>query len=142
VKLLIDMNLPPSWADRLARHGHEAVHWSSIGAVTAPDREILEWAREHGRVLVTHDLDFSAILAATSEQSPSVLQLRALDILSEDAITSVIETIRANHEQIERGALPSIDERGARIRILPLRTRTTWPRRLRAPDGSAFAGAP
>jgi predicted nuclease of predicted toxin-antitoxin system len=26
VKLLVDMNLSPSWVDRLARHGFEAVH--------------------------------------------------------------------------------------------------------------------
>jgi hypothetical protein len=37
VKLLVDMNLSPSWVDRLARHGFEAVHWSTIGAATAPD---------------------------------------------------------------------------------------------------------
>jgi hypothetical protein len=40
VKLLVDMNLSPSWVDRLARHGFEAVHWSSIGAASAPDHEI------------------------------------------------------------------------------------------------------
>jgi predicted nuclease of predicted toxin-antitoxin system len=34
---LVDMNLSPSWVDRLARHGFEAVHWSTIGAATAPD---------------------------------------------------------------------------------------------------------
>ena len=37
MKLLVDMNLSPSWVDRLARHGFEAVHWSTIGAATAPD---------------------------------------------------------------------------------------------------------
>jgi hypothetical protein len=35
------MNLSPSWIDRLVRHGFEAVHWSTIGAATAPDVEIL-----------------------------------------------------------------------------------------------------
>jgi predicted nuclease of predicted toxin-antitoxin system len=60
VKLLVDMNLSPSWVGRLARHGFEAVHWSTIGAATAPDSEILTWANEHGFVVVTNDLDFSA----------------------------------------------------------------------------------
>jgi predicted nuclease of predicted toxin-antitoxin system len=64
VKLLVDMNLSPSWVDRLARHGFDAVHWSTIGAATAADHEILAWAHQHGSVLVTNDLDFSAILAA------------------------------------------------------------------------------
>ena len=29
MKLLVDMNLSPSWVERLARHGFEAVHWST-----------------------------------------------------------------------------------------------------------------
>jgi len=47
VKFVVDMNLAPSWVARLTRLGFEAVHWSSIGAATAPDDEILAWAREH-----------------------------------------------------------------------------------------------
>jgi hypothetical protein len=30
VKLLVDMNLSPSWVDRLAHHKFQAVHWSTI----------------------------------------------------------------------------------------------------------------
>jgi predicted nuclease of predicted toxin-antitoxin system len=45
VKLLVDMNLSPSWVDRLARHGFEAVHWSTIGAATAPDSKRFNQAR-------------------------------------------------------------------------------------------------
>jgi predicted nuclease of predicted toxin-antitoxin system len=56
VKLLVDMNLSPSWVERLGRHGFEAVHWSTIGAATAPDVKILAWATEHAFVLVTNDL--------------------------------------------------------------------------------------
>jgi predicted nuclease of predicted toxin-antitoxin system len=64
VKLLVDMNLSPGWIDRLARHGLEAVHWSTIGAATAADHEILAWAHEHNFVVITSNLDFSPILAA------------------------------------------------------------------------------
>ncbi len=49
----------------------EAVHWSTIGAPSAPDDEIVAWAREQQFALITNDLDFSAILAATSGQSPT-----------------------------------------------------------------------
>lgn len=120
MKLLVDMNLSPRWVGLLAHHGLEAVHWSTVGAASAPDHEILAWAREHLHVLVTHDLDFSAILAATRERSPSVLQLRWLDLQSDAAVAAVATAARAHREAIERGALLSIDERGARIRILPL----------------------
>ncbi len=58
------------------RHGFEAVHWSTIGAATALDVEILRWANEHGFVLITNDLDFSSILAGGGEATPSVVQIR------------------------------------------------------------------
>jgi predicted nuclease of predicted toxin-antitoxin system len=121
VKLVVDMNLSPSWAARLTRLGFEAVHWSTIGAPTAPDDEILAWAREHGYVVITNDLDFSAILAATKGQKPSVLQIRNQDLLSDAAMNSVATAIEAFRPDIEAGALLSIDESGTRVRMLPLR---------------------
>ena len=84
MKLLVDMNLSPSWVDRLARHGFQAVHWSTIGAATAPDSEILTWATEQ-RLRPYHErsLDFSSILAASAEAMPSVVQIRTQDLLAE-----------------------------------------------------------
>ena len=121
MKLLVDMNLSPSWVGRLAQQGFEAVHWSTIGAPTAGDDEILTWARVNRFVLITHDLDFSAILAATSELAPSVVQLRMQDLLSERALEAMVAAINAHAKDIELGALISIDESSARVRILPLR---------------------
>ena len=121
MKLLVDMNLSPSWIGRLAQHGFDAVHWSTIGAPTAGDDEILTWARVNRFVLITHDLDFSAILAATSELAPSVVQLRMQDLLSERALEAIVTAINAHAKDIELGALISIDESSARVRILPLR---------------------
>lgn len=121
MKLLVDMNLSPSWIEQLAQRGFEAVHWSTVGAPTAGDHEILSWARVNGFVLLTHDLDFSAILAASSDVAPSVVQLRMQDLLSERALNAVVTAVNAHAEVIELGALISIDESGARVRILPLR---------------------
>lgn len=123
MKLLIDMNLPPEWIGRLAQRGYEAVHWSTIGAAADSDREILTWASDHGLVVLTHDLDCAAILAATSERAPSVVQLRIHDVLAGRACEAIVDAISAHSEQLGAGALLSIDEMGARVRILPLRQR-------------------
>jgi predicted nuclease of predicted toxin-antitoxin system len=77
VKLLIDMNLSPDWVDRLRAAGLSAVHWSDVGRMDAPDVEIMAHAAKFGYVVLTHDLDFSAILAANQGTKPSVVQIRA-----------------------------------------------------------------
>ena len=127
MKLLVDMNLSPGWVDRLARHGFEAVHWSTIGAATAPDVEILTWAKEHAFVLITNDLDFSAILAASSGASPSVVQIRTQDLLSDGVVSIVASALEVHRQNIERGALLSIDEAATRVRVLPLRRSQDLP---------------
>jgi len=60
VKVLIDMNLSPLWVEQLSRAGFEAVHWSNVGDPRTPDRTLMQWAREHGYVVLTHDLDFGS----------------------------------------------------------------------------------
>ena len=70
MRLLVDMNLSPDWVPLFVSHGWEAKHWSQVGKGTAPDAEIMSWAREHGHVIVTQDLDFSQILFATYAAGP------------------------------------------------------------------------
>ena len=123
MKPLVDVNLPPEWIARLAQRGYEAVHWSTIGAVTASDHEILTWAIDHGFAVLTHDLDFAAILAATSDRAPSVVQVRIHDVLADTSFEVITAALSAHDEQLAAGALLSIDETGSRVRILPLRRR-------------------
>ena len=63
-------------------------------------------------MLVTNDLDFSAILAASGTDGPSVVQIRTQDLLSDAAVRIVAKAVGAHREDIERGALLSIDEGG------------------------------
>ena len=106
MKLLVDMNLTPSWVDGLARHGFEPVHWSTIGAPTAPDVEILTWANGPAFVLITNDLDVSAILAAGEVERRRASCKSELRICSPDVVVSIVaKALDVHREDIERGAL-------------------------------------
>jgi predicted nuclease of predicted toxin-antitoxin system len=120
MKIVIDMNLSPKWDAVLASAGHECVHWSEIGSANAPDREIMAWAPLNGYIVFTHDLDFGAILAATDADSPSVLQVRTLDVSPQSIGPLVISAFEQFVEELASGSLVSVDEKQSRARVLPL----------------------
>jgi predicted nuclease of predicted toxin-antitoxin system len=121
MKLIVDMNLSPAWCGALEHHGFEASHWSSVGDPGASDVAIMTWAREHDYVVLTHDLDFTTLLATTSAAGPSVVQVRAQDVTPTHLVPLVVRAIKAHIEELNQGALVTIDDVSARVRVLPLR---------------------
>jgi predicted nuclease of predicted toxin-antitoxin system len=81
----------------------------------------MAFARANGYVVLTHDLDFSAILAATQDAKPSLVQIRAEDVRPETVGRALIEALRQMSAQLEEGALLTADPARTRLRILPLR---------------------
>ncbi len=63
IKLLLDQGLPRSAVQYLCDANVHAFHVGDIGASAASDEEILELARRDGRIVVTLDADFHALLA-------------------------------------------------------------------------------
>ena len=124
MKLLLDMNLSPDWVPVLEVAGHEARHWSRVGAHHAPDTTIMAWAREAGCVVLTQDLDYGALLFATQARAPSVMVLRAEDVRPASIASVVIAALRTAEKDLLAGALVTVDPRRARINTLPLRGRT------------------
>lgn len=121
MKILVDMNLSPSWVPVLVAAGHEAVHWVSIGSPTAPDRDILQWAKERQHVVFTHDLDFGAMLAVIEADSPSVIQMRTANPVPDFCRGLVLDVVQRYAGELVSGALISIDANKSRMRLLPLR---------------------
>ena len=121
MKLLLDMNLSPTWVRFLEENGFEAVHWSTIGEPTATDAVIMGWARGRGFVVITHDLDFSALLASTEAVGPSVVQVRSQDVLPDTIGADVVRVLRDHRAALAEGAIISIDELTSRVRVLPVR---------------------
>jgi len=120
MKILIDMNLSPLLAEILKDKGVEAIHWASVGDPKAADHEILEWAKENKYIILTHDLDFCAILAATNANFPSVLQIRTQNVSPDHIFPIILFTLSQYKDLLESGVIISIDERRSRVHILPL----------------------
>lgn len=120
MKLLIDMNLSPQWIEVFERNGWQAVHWSSVGDPRSADRVIMDWARANQYVVFTHDHDFGTLLAVTQAEGPSVIQVRAQDVLPKHLEGIVIKALKQYESLLESGALIVVDETTSRARILPL----------------------
>jgi predicted nuclease of predicted toxin-antitoxin system len=120
MKLLVDMNLSPRWVPFLAASQLDAVHWSMVGPVNATDTEIMAYAREHGYTVLTNDLDFSAILAATNGTKPSVVQIRSDDLNPNAIGPLVVNAVNQLAVQLQSGALVSVEPHRTKVRILPL----------------------
>ncbi len=120
MKLLVDMNLSPRWVKLLADADIEAIHWSSIGAPTARDIDIMGIAREKGYVVLTQDLDFGTILAATQGKKPSVVQIRSEDVSPDTIGKQVVTALQQMAVDLEQGALLTVNPKRIRARILPL----------------------
>lgn len=76
ISVLLDQGLAPRAAGLLAPYGIEAIHVSDIGLAQAEDVQILEAARQSGRICVTLDHDFHTHLAIAGDGHPSVILLR------------------------------------------------------------------
>jgi predicted nuclease of predicted toxin-antitoxin system len=120
MKFLIDMGLSPEWRETFEAHGFEAEHWSEVGSPKAKDREILSWAREHGFIVFTHDLDFGHLLALTHAAGPSVIQVRSEEVLPSRIGPLVLRALRQHCDLLESGALVVIEPANFRVRILPI----------------------
>ncbi|WLT40537.1 DUF5615 family PIN-like protein (plasmid) [Synechocystis sp. B12] len=120
MKIVIDMNLSPSWVKFLENQGFQAQHWSTIGRANAPDSVIFAWAQQNNYVVFTNDLDFGAILANSKTKTPSVFQLRTQDLMPGKVGDLVVSHLRQFKEELNQGALISVNLNRAKVRILPI----------------------
>jgi predicted nuclease of predicted toxin-antitoxin system len=75
-------------------------------------------SREH--VVLTHDLDFSAILSATHGEKPSVVQIRSDDVNPSNIEMKVIGALRQMESELNACALVPVDPNRTQLRLLPL----------------------
>ena len=120
MKLLLDQALPCTAAALLREGGLDAVHVGEIGHATSDDAEILRQGQEDNRVIVTLDADFHALLALTGASSPSVVRIRVEGLRAEAASKLIQTVVTRCGEELEDGAVVTVQLGRIRIRRLPL----------------------
>jgi predicted nuclease of predicted toxin-antitoxin system len=85
-----------------------------------PDPDILRKAVNKNRVLLTHDLDFSDLLAVSGAHLPSVIIFRLRNMRPERVNHFLRAVLDTRSDALNEGAVVSITEGQARVRSLPL----------------------
>ncbi|WP_375456495.1 DUF5615 family PIN-like protein [uncultured Methylobacterium sp.] len=116
MKFVIDVNLSPEWVGLLATQGHDVVHWRDIGAIDASDDDILAWAVQEDRIVLTADLDFATAVATRGLRAPSVVQVRAGSTDPSVVGGFVVQSIANAGPALGGGAILTIDPGQARLR--------------------------
>jgi predicted nuclease of predicted toxin-antitoxin system len=123
VKFLVDNPVSPLVAEALNAAGHDAVHVRDRGLHQADDEVLVDIAAAEGRVIVSADTDFGAILAVRNETKPSVVLFRRgtprRPSLQAELLIANLPGIAS---ELERGAVAAFYDTRIRIRRLPVGT--------------------
>ena len=120
MNLLLDQGLPRTAAALLREMGIDAVHVGEIGMAAATDEAILARGAQEQRAIVTLDADFHALLVLSGADQPSVIRLR-IEGLKAVALSRLVQKILGEcAQEVESGALITVQENRIRVRGLPL----------------------
>lgn len=121
LKYLADIHISPLTVEALQASGLMIQRVANVLSPRAKDSEIVTLARLQDWIILTQDLDFSALIAKSGETRPSVISLR-LQHASPTRVTQLLLSILPSlQKDLAQGAIVSIDEGGIRIRMLPVK---------------------
>ena len=119
MRFIADMGISPKIVDSLQHRGHQATHLQDEGLYSLADPDILKKARREKCIVLTHDLDFGDLIAASGADLPSVVIFRLRNMRPENVDQYLLKVISQYSEPLENGAIIIVSEGRIRIRELP-----------------------
>lgn len=120
IKLIGDMNISPQTVTALQQQGWDIIRVPDVLPAIASDVEILNFARQENRVIVTHDLDFSMLVALSGYNQPSLITLRLSSTDLNTVNQKLLEILPQVEQQLQAGSAITIEDTAVRIRQLPI----------------------
>ena len=100
--------------------GEDVRHLREEGLTKLEDELILLKAVRESRVVLTFDLDFGELLAASSSRVPSVVLFRLRNQTPRSVTPKLLQVLTEQREALEQGAIILVDDAGYRVRHLPI----------------------
>lgn len=122
LKFIADIHISPLTVEALKNKGYDIIRITDKLPATASDKEIIQLAHDEKAVIITQDLDFSAIaiVAQSNLNGPSVVSLRVADAKPTIITRILITMLPLIEADLIEGAIISIDEKEYRIKKLPI----------------------
>ncbi len=117
---LADINISPLTVALLQGKGWDVIRASELLPATADDRDLLNAARRQGRAVITHDLDFSTLLAVEGLSQPSLITLRLAATDPVAVAARLDEVALMLSELLQQPCAVTIEDLNVRARRLPI----------------------
>ena len=120
LKFVADVHISPITVSSLQEAGYQIRRVTDFIPANSSDKQIVELAIQKASVIVTQDLDFSAIIAQSGMIKPSVISLRVGNAKPQ-TIAVILKTILPLIEKdLISGSIVSVEETEFRVRKLPI----------------------
>ena len=120
MRFLADMGISPSTAVWLTELGYDAVHLRDEGLHRLADSLILQKTAAEERILLTSDLDFGYLVAASGTTVPSVILFRLSDMRPRNVCTHLEIVLHRFQGELLAGSIIVVREGTIRVRRLPI----------------------
>ena len=120
VRYLADQNISIRTVALLQGSGYDIRRSSDFLPPHTSDSRIIEFARTEDWTIITQDLDYSALLADSRHDRPSLVSVRLHDNRPHslaEVLGRILPTVEAD---LQEGAIIVVEESRIRIRRLPL----------------------
>jgi predicted nuclease of predicted toxin-antitoxin system len=120
MRFLADMGVSLRVVEWLRSFSHDVIHLRDEGLQTLPNGEIFQKALREGRIVLTFDLDFGEIVAASGARSVSVILFRLSNTRADFVIQRLKTVLEQSVEELAQGAVVLVEDGRHRVRRLPI----------------------
>ena len=121
MKFLADMGVSMTTVRALREHGYESVHLRDLSLQTLPDDQILAKAVRESRIVLTFDLDFGDLLAASGGRTPNVILFRMRNQTPVMITSRLFQVLEKCLDALTAGVFIVVEDGRYRVRHLPIR---------------------
>jgi predicted nuclease of predicted toxin-antitoxin system len=120
VRFLADMGVSRGVVEWLRSAGHDAMHLRDEGLHRLPNGDIFQKGFIEHRVVLTFDLDFGEIVAASESRLVSVVLFRLHNTRTGHVIERLQAVLEQSSTELRSGAIIVVEEGRHRVRRLPI----------------------